>query len=116
MFSVMPSQVVQTINEWYPHAKKGHGSSNLTAGDSSKLLGILNLIRNVPPELWLEQFIEVSAAMKLIQLDTKIAANLARNFRNLIHPGRAARLKQICDRATAYSATGALEHIIRDLS
>jgi hypothetical protein len=64
----------------------------------------------------LEHFIEVSANMNFIQSDTKIAVGLARNFRNLIHPGRAARLQQTCDRATAYSAIGALEHVIRDLS
>ena len=52
----------------------------------------------------------------LISPDTCNAARLARNFRNLIHPGRAARLAQVCDRATAYSAVGALEHVIRDLT
>jgi hypothetical protein len=31
-------------------------------------------------------------------------------------PGRAARLAQTCDRATAHSAIGALVHVIRDLS
>jgi hypothetical protein len=44
------------------------------------------------------------------------AARFARSFRNLIHPGHAAWLAQTCDRATAYSAVGALEHVIRDLS
>jgi hypothetical protein len=64
----------------------------------------------------LDQFIEVAAQLKLIEPDTSTAAKLAKNFRNLIHPGRAARLAQTCDRATAYSAIGALEHAIRDLS
>jgi hypothetical protein len=64
----------------------------------------------------LDQFIEVAAQLNLLKLDTSAAAKLAKNFRNLIHPGRAARLAQTCDRATAYSAIGALEHVIRDLS
>lgn len=69
------------------------------------------------PDTWdLAHFIEVAAEMKFIEPETQIAANLARNFRNLIHPGRAIRLKQTCDRATAYSAVGALEHVIRNLS
>jgi hypothetical protein len=64
----------------------------------------------------LHQFIEVAAHLKLLKPDTCSAAKLAQNFRNLIHPGRAARLAQTCDRATAFSAIGALEHVIRDLS
>jgi hypothetical protein len=64
----------------------------------------------------LHHFVEVAGYLKLLKPDTCTAARLARNFRNLIHPGRAARLAQVCDRATALSATGALEHVIRDLS
>ena len=64
----------------------------------------------------LHQFIEVAAHLKLLTQDTSSAAKLAQNFRNLIHPGRAARLAQTCDRATALSALAALEHVIRDLS
>ena len=64
----------------------------------------------------LHQFIEVAAQLNLLNSDTCSAAKLAQNFRNLIHPGRAARLAQTCDRATAYSAIGALEHVIRDLT
>jgi hypothetical protein len=64
----------------------------------------------------LHHFIEVAAHLRLLKTDTCSAARLARNFRNLIHPGRAARLGQVCDRATAYSAVGALEHVIRDLT
>jgi hypothetical protein len=64
----------------------------------------------------LDQFIEVAAHLDLLTSDTCTAARLARNFRNLIHPGRAVRLAQNCDRGTAYSAIGALEHVIRDLT
>jgi hypothetical protein len=64
----------------------------------------------------LDQFIEVAAHLDLLTPDTCNAARLAKNFRNLIHPGRAARLAQTCNRATAYSAIGALEHVIEDLS
>jgi hypothetical protein len=69
------------------------------------------------PDTWdLALFIEVAAEMKFIESETHTAANLARNFRNLIHPGRATRLNQRCDRGTTYSAVGALEHVIRNLS
>jgi hypothetical protein len=33
----------------------------------------------------------------------------AREFRNLIHPGRSARLGKVCDRGTALSASAAVE-------
>jgi hypothetical protein len=61
-------------------------------------------------------FIEVAAHLDLFKPDTCSAARLAQNFRNLIHPGRAARLAQTSDRATAYSTIGALERVIRDLT
>ena len=64
----------------------------------------------------LDQFIEVASSLGLLKPDTSGAAKLAQNFRNLIHPGRAARLAQACNRATAYSAIGALEHVVGDLS
>jgi hypothetical protein len=64
----------------------------------------------------LSHFIEVAAHLVLLKPDTRSAAKLAQNFRNLSHPGRAARLAQTCDRATALSAVGALEHVIRDLT
>jgi hypothetical protein len=63
----------------------------------------------------LHHFIEVADKLGLLSPDTCNAARLAQNFRNLIHPGRAARLDQTCDRGTAYSAVGALEHVIEDL-
>jgi hypothetical protein len=64
----------------------------------------------------LRQFIEVAAHLDLLKTETCNAARLAQSFRNLILPGRAARLVQSCDRATAYTAIGALEHVMRDSS
>jgi hypothetical protein len=47
-------------------------------------------------DLWeLEQFIEVAGVLDLIKPATAAATNLARSFRNLIHPGRAARLSAV---------------------
>jgi hypothetical protein len=64
----------------------------------------------------LHQFIEVSGDLSIIQANTVTAANLARDFRNLIHPGKAARTGQSCDRGTARSALAALDHVVRDLT
>jgi hypothetical protein len=52
----------------------------------------------------LQEFIEVAGELKVIKPATVAAANLARDFRNLIHPGAAARRAEVCDRATALSA------------
>ena len=51
---------------------------------------------------------------KQAQLATQ--TRLAKDFRNLIHPGRAQRQGQTCDRATALSAVAAVEHIVRCLT
>jgi hypothetical protein len=88
-----------------------------TAGDAAVASGALSTKPLSNPEQWLlHEFIEVSAQLGLITTDTRTAARLAKDFRNLIHPGRAARLGQVCDRATALSAVAALEHVVRDLT
>lgn len=66
-------------------------------------------------ELRLPDYIELAEGMKLIKPDTAEQARLAKNFRNLIHPGRAVREGQTCDRATARSALAAVDHVVRDL-
>ena len=69
------------------------------------------------PDTWgLHDYIEVALALNLITEDTAVQARLGRGFRNLVHPGRAQRLGQRCDRATALSVIAAVEHIARDLS
>ncbi len=63
----------------------------------------------------LHHFIEVAAELAIITGETATEARLAKDYRNLIHPGRAIRLKQKCDRGTAYLAVAALDHVIRDM-
>jgi len=70
-----------------------------------------------PPEDWgLSDYIAVAMSLNLIKNNTEKLAILAKNFRNLIHPGRARRLGEVCDRATALTALAAVECIVRDLS
>jgi hypothetical protein len=69
------------------------------------------------PERWtFIELIEVALQLGLITSETATQARLGKDFRNLIHPGRAARLGQVCDRATALSALAAVEHVVRDLT
>jgi hypothetical protein len=69
-------------------------------------------------ERWaLHEFTEVAANLSIIKKGTHTETKLAREFRNLIHPGRAQRLGQTCDRGTAALASvAALDHVVRDLS
>jgi hypothetical protein len=62
------------------------------------------------------ELIEVARQLALINVESATQARLCKNFRNLIHPGRAARLGQLCDRGTALSALAAVELVVRDLT
>jgi hypothetical protein len=69
------------------------------------------------PERWyFFELIEIASSLGLIKPDTATQARLGKDFRNLIHPGRAARLGLICDRGTALSALATVELVARDLS
>jgi hypothetical protein len=69
------------------------------------------------PNSWvLDGYIKLAKTLELIEAETEKQADLARGFRDLIHPGRAARLAKVCDRGTALSALAAVELIVRDIS
>jgi hypothetical protein len=69
------------------------------------------------PNGWvLDGYIKNAKSLGLIEDETAKQADIAREFRNLIHPGRAARLAKACDRGTALSALASVELIVRDLS
>ncbi|HXZ13234.1 MAG TPA: hypothetical protein VEG64_12670 [Candidatus Sulfotelmatobacter sp.] len=68
-------------------------------------------------EQWnLNEYTEVAAKLGIIRAETAAQVRLAREFRNLIHPGRAQRLGQTCDRGMALSAVAGAEHVARDLA
>jgi hypothetical protein len=88
-------------------------------GATAALLATGELTRQPDPHLerWdLHEFTEVAANLNIIKKDTQTETRLAREFRNLIHPGRAQRLGQTCDRGTALASVAALDHVVRDLS
>lgn len=64
----------------------------------------------------LHEYVEVAAELRVITVETAAQIRLAKDFRNLIHPGRALRLARTCDRGTALSAVAAIEHVVRDLT
>lgn len=75
----------------------------------------LNIKKNI--EQWdLHNYIDAAYHMNLIKEITKTQALLAKDFRNLIHPGREIRMEQECTEAAALSALAGLMHVIEDLS
>jgi hypothetical protein len=69
-----------------------------------------------PFNAWLlGEMILAAYACQLISDGTRTQAQLAQNFRNLIHPGRQARLGEKCDRGTALGALSAVERVAADL-
>ena len=67
-------------------------------------------------DLMLAQYIAISYALKLIDGRTRDQALLAKDARNLIHPGREQRTSERCDRGTALSALAAVERTTADLA
>jgi hypothetical protein len=53
--------------------------------------------------------------ISIIGKQTNAQVELAKDFRNLIHPGREKRLAQGCDRGTALNALAAVERVVADL-
>lgn len=81
------------------------------------IAGTLKRNPDANPENWkFFELIEVAMKLGLIRPDTAAQARLGKDFRNLIHPGRAARLGLVCDKGTALSALAAVELVARDLT
>ena len=95
--------------------------STTTTTAVTSLLGTKAFSRDPGADLegpgWhLHEYIEVAAHLGIVKPDTATLVRLAKDFRNLIHPGRAARLGQKCDRATTLGALAAVEAVARDLT
>jgi hypothetical protein len=68
-------------------------------------------------ENWaLDTLLRASKVAKIIEDTTFTEALIAKDFRNLIHPGRALRLQQKCTRGTALTALASLAHVVENLT
>jgi hypothetical protein len=63
----------------------------------------------------LADMIKVAKELKLIGQKTASQADLARDFRNLIHPAVAERTAMKCDRPTAFGAFAGMDLVASDL-
>jgi len=68
-----------------------------------------------PDKLLLSELIEEAAKIGFISKDTKQQADLARDARNLIHPGKATRSGATFSKATALTALAAVYKVATDL-
>jgi hypothetical protein len=67
-------------------------------------------------ERWgLHQLTLAASAAGVLHANTVKQVELAKDFRNLIHTGRAHRIGQRCDRGTAYGALAALDLTVEDV-
>ena len=65
-------------------------------------------------DLW--QYIKVVSHLRLISEQGQAQANLVRDFRNFIHPGKSIRTKENCTRSTALMALGTAIRIIDEFT
>lgn len=72
-------------------------------------------VKKPPDELHLHDLIAEAEKCGLITLECKQLAHLARDARNLIHPGKATRSGTACSKATALTALSAVYKIAESL-
>jgi hypothetical protein len=95
--------------------------STLNASDVASAEANVLKRKTKPLDEWdLHAFIEIAAVCPpgkpSIKSNTATQLRLAKDYRNLIHPGRSLRLQEKCDRATALAAVAGLEMVVRDLT
>lgn len=74
-------------------------------------------IRKDDLDKWhLPQYIEAAGKFECVGKDTITGAQMAKDYRNLIHPGASERTGQVCDLGSAHHAVAALDHVVRDLT
>ena len=112
--TVLAGAAIEALLLWAITAgPKGNVTASVSALQAAK---VYSPKKPAPNDWDLHQFIVAAKALGIIDVDTETSADQARDFRNLIHPGKAARLGRTCDRGTAHVALGALDHVVRDLS
>ena len=113
--TVLAGSAIETLLLWAIQQRPA--ADIITATAALRTSGELTRQPDANIERWdLHEYTEVAGNLVIIEADTLTEARLAREFRNLIHPGRAQRLGQTCDRGTALSCVAALEHVVRDLT
>ena len=111
--TVLAGSIVEALLLWALQNKKTEAELITIAAQVGRKIDL----KSKPLERWdLHDLIGFAHESRLISDSTKMAADQGKNFRNLIHPGRAMRLAMKCNRATALLGIGAAEAVIADFS
>lgn len=115
--TIMAGSVIEALLLW--KLKDNYSLDDKALQTAINTLKKKKIFHNIPPtdlNKWsFHQMVEIVGELNLIKPDTVSECRIAKNYRNLIHAGRAERLSQDCDRGTALSTIAAVEHVIRDL-
>jgi hypothetical protein len=116
--TVLAGSATEALLLWAIEETERAARGSITeAGSVLVKASILTRPPRASPDQWdFVDLIEVARHLTLVTDETATQCRLCKNFRNLIHPGRAARLGQVCDRGTALAALAAVELVVRDLA
>ena len=116
--TVLAGATIEALLLYILHKVQDSGSSKISTSISTLVSkGILSQSPGNNLDKWsLHPLTEVATDLSLIREETAIQIRIARDFRNLIHPGVSVRKNIACNRGTALSALAGLEHTINDLS
>jgi hypothetical protein len=115
--TVLAGSAIEALLLWALQAREAQHPGDLAAAGAALVGHGLTAQPHANPERWvLHEYGAVASHLNIIRPDTAELVRLAKDFRNLIHPGRAARLGQACDHSTALTALAAVHAVARDLT
>lgn len=113
--TVLAGSLVEALLFWALARKESHAIETAIAGLRQGRFALPRADRNLD-EWSLHEYVEVSAALAIIREKTAAQVRLAKEFRNLIHPGLEQRRATKCGRGEALGAIAAVELVLRDLA
>lgn len=115
--TVLAGSCLEALLLWAIQESKAKNASGFKAAVNQAISRELKKAPSNNTDEWsLHELIEVSLDLGIITSDAAVQARLSKNFRNLIHPGRALRKATECNIGTAMAARAALEFISADLA
>jgi hypothetical protein len=117
---VMSGAAIEALLLWAVH-RRNQGDHQAAFGRAQTRRALenrqpLGAVVTDPRRWTLEQYIEVARELPVLSSTPADAAMLAKDFRNLIHPGRAERLQQQATRGSATQGLAAATLVAEDLA
>jgi hypothetical protein len=113
--TVLAGSAIEALLHW--RLSQASETERATAIVAARAHGLSSTPDHVDLNRWvLNEYLYVARELSLITERTAVAAFLAKDYRNLIHPGAAIRVGQQCNRPSSHVAVGAMEGVITDLT